>query len=615
MTPRFHHLSLGLALVGLVGLTACNSDDDAKPLELTILHINDHHSHLDAETTKLKLPDATGATQSVTVPLGGFARVAQAIQELAASGGKAVLKLHAGDAITGDLYYTQSEGAADAAAMNTVCFDAFTLGNHEFDGGDAKLVEFIDLLHADPKTCKTPILSANLKAGGAELRSRVAPYTIVKRDGQKIGIVGLTAAYKTKNASRPDAATTFDDEVASAQAAIDALKAKDIDKIILMSHQGYAADVAMAPQLSGVDVIIGGDSHTLLGPDSLKSYGITPGGAYPTQSTDKAGKKVCIGQAWQYNYAVGELKVSFDKAGDVTACAGTPHILIGDSYKLGSTDASAADAAAFQAAVAASGGLIRPTAEAAATTTALAPYKAAKDAMGQQVIGSTEDNLCLRRVPGAKRTPTGSKLGDVCNLDPNVIAHGGDIQQLVAEAFLAQGQRYGGADIALQNAGGVRIDIPAGDITVGTVYTLLPFKNLLVRMTLTGAEVKATLEDAVDSVLNGTGTGAYPYTAGLRFDVDMNQAKGSRVSHLELRQADGSWAAFDISRSDYKVITNNFTSAGGDNYNTLKTIPAERQENTFLDYADSFLQYVLEETPLGKLPVSEYSTQSYIETP
>lgn len=66
-------------------------------------------------------------------------------------------------------------------------------------------------------------------------------------------------------------------------------------------------------------------------------------------------------------------------------------------------------------------------------------------------------------------------------LDPRVIAHGGDIQQLVAQAFLEQGQRFGGADISLQNGGGVRVDIAQGDITVGRIYTLLPFKNTLVR--------------------------------------------------------------------------------------------------------------------------------------
>ena len=116
-----------------LALAACGGTTDrGAPLDLSILHINDHHSHLDAETTALTLKDATGASRSVTVELGGFPRVAAAIEQLAA--GKAnVLKLHAGDAITGDLYFTQSEGQADAVLMNTVCFDAFTLGNHEFD--------------------------------------------------------------------------------------------------------------------------------------------------------------------------------------------------------------------------------------------------------------------------------------------------------------------------------------------------------------------------------------------------------------------------------------------------------------------------------------------------
>ena len=134
---------LAVSLCAL-SLAACGgSGDKGQPLDLTILHINDHHSHLDAESTALTLKDAAGAGKSVTVELGGFARVTAAIEALAA-GKPNVLKLHAGDALTGDLYFTQSEGQADAALMNTVCFDAFTLGNHEFDGADAGLVKFVD---------------------------------------------------------------------------------------------------------------------------------------------------------------------------------------------------------------------------------------------------------------------------------------------------------------------------------------------------------------------------------------------------------------------------------------------------------------------------------------
>ena len=591
---------------------ACGGgDNNGQPLDLTILHINDHHSHLDAESTALTLKDAAGAGKSVTVELGGFARVTAAIEALA-TGKPNVLKLHAGDALTGDLYFTQSEGQADAVMMNTVCFDAFTLGNHEFDGADAGLVKFIDYLHAG--ACKTPVLSANVKpAAGTALAVRVADYTIIERGGQQVGVVGLTVKDKTRFASRPDAGTRFLDEAPAAQAAIDALRARGVNKIVLMSHLGYAADQALAPQLDGVDVIIGGDSHTLLGPDSMKGFGLSPTGAYPTAAVDKAGRPVCIAQAWQYAYAVGALDVSFDAAGQVARCSGKPQVLVGDSFKVGSVAASAADATAYRSQLDASG-VFRVTAPSAAATSVLAPFKAAKDALGTQVAGVATDNLCLRRVPGTKRDATRSSLGDVCNKDATVIAHGGDIQQLVADAFLEQGQRFGGADISLQNAGGVRIDIPAGDITVGKVYTLLPFKNTLYRLQLTGAQVRAALEDGIDSVLNGTGSGAYPYTGGLRFSVDMNQARGSRIGNPEVRDASGNWKPLDPA-ANYRLITNNFTADGGDKYDTLKAIPAAQREDTFLDYADSFLQYVRSRSPLAKPAVAGRSTQSYVETP
>ena len=601
-----------LSLFGAVSLSACGGGGGgSKPLDLTILHINDHHSHLDAESTTLSLQDAGGTRRSVTVELGGFARVTSAIEALSA-GKSNVLKLHAGDAITGDLYFTQSEGKADADMMNTVCFDAMSIGNHEFDSANAGLVKFIDFLHAG--SCKTPVLSANVRpAAGSPLASRMSAYRIVEKDGEQIGIVGLTVKGKTQFASRPDASTEFIDEATAAQATIDELKLRGINKIILLSHLGYDADKAIAPKLTGVDVIVGGDSHTLLGPSGMTAYGLTPSGAYPTQATDKAGKMVCITQAWQYSYAVGALDVKFDANGDVLSCSGAPQVLLGDTFKVGSANASEADAAAYRSQLNAAG-VFRITPPSTAAVAVLSPYKAAKEALGTQVAGRSTDNLCLRRVPGSKRDTSRSSLGDACNQDATVIAQGGDIQQLVAEAFLEQGQRFGGADISLQNAGGVRIDIASGDITVGKVYTLLPFKNTLYRLVLTGAQVKSAIEDGVDSVINGTGTGAYPYTGGLRFKVDMNQAKGSRVSALEVRDSAGNWKALDPAAS-YKLITNNFTAEGGDKYDTLKVIPASLREDTFLDYADSFLQYVRTKTTLAKPSAANRSTQQYIETP
>ena len=110
--------------------------------DLTILHMNDHHSHLQAdEGVDLRL-----AGQTTRVRSGGFPALIAKTKALLA-GRDDIVKLHAGDAITGDLYYTLFKGAADAALMNELCFDAFALGNHEFDDGDAVLA-YLKLFHA-----------------------------------------------------------------------------------------------------------------------------------------------------------------------------------------------------------------------------------------------------------------------------------------------------------------------------------------------------------------------------------------------------------------------------------------------------------------------------------
>ena len=122
-----------MGLTTLVGfaLPIVISAKESAPLSLTILHINDHHSHLEPDqSANLKLNG-----KSTRVEIGGFSRVVQKFKELE-QGKSNVIKIHAGDAMTGDLYYTLFQGAADAALMNEVCFDFFVLGNHEFDSGD-----------------------------------------------------------------------------------------------------------------------------------------------------------------------------------------------------------------------------------------------------------------------------------------------------------------------------------------------------------------------------------------------------------------------------------------------------------------------------------------------
>ena len=558
-------------------VTACGGDggDDDTPVAadytLTLVHINDHHSTLDSKSKTLKLNAGGAAPVDVAVDAAGFARVTQAVEDIAKAAGPNVLKIHAGDAVTGTLYFNRAgaDGEADAAMVNTVCFDTFTLGNHEFDKGDSGLKRFLDLIKKGG--CNTAVLSANVSFGAnsalhpSRAAGYVVPSKVIERGGQKIGVIGLTIAGKTKASSSPDPDTTFQDEATAAQREIDLLRAQGVNKIVVASHIGYEYDRQVAAKLSGVDVIVGGDSHTLLGPNTLSTLGVgSPAGAYPTLATDKDGKMVCVVQAWEYAQVVGELKVRFDAHGDVKECGGTPHVLIGDNFTLGGKAATEAEKAAINASVKAAG-FLRVTAPSAKATSVLAPFKARVEVFNKTIVASAPQEVCSRRVPGGVGTVDYSRSSAACNAEGHVSLHGGAVQQLVAQAYLeVANKKYGGADITLQSGGGVRVPLQ-GEVTAANVIQVLPFGNMLFRLQVTGAEVKAMLEDGMEATFgSGGSTGPYPYAGGLRFDVDAKAATGARVSAVEVRDpATGAWAALDPAKT-YRLFVLSFNATGGE---------------------------------------------------
>ena len=627
------NLSIACLTTLLIG---CGNDGDdqqtvpPKSTELVILHINDHHSHLDQESMELSV-DLGQGNQSFEVDRGGFSRVAEFINEKAKNKTN-IFKMHAGDAITGDLFYNLTQGRADADAMNTVCFDSMTLGNHEFDSKDQGLKTFIDYLDSSLTNNKcerrTEILSANVVFGKSSplyQTDRVKKTHIFEREGEKYGVIGLTIADKTKNSSQPNEDTLFSEEIKTAQKEIDQLKTQGINKIILQTHVGYGLDQKLAQQLTDVDVIIGGDSHSLLGPESLKKYGLSPEGAYPTQLRNKDGDLVCIAQAWQYSYVVGELKIKFNQNGKVESCQGTPHVLIGDNFKLKGQQ--------VEVDLNTKNNILRKLNEdqfpfnvvkkSEITEEVLTPYRKLKETFTQEKIAITTEALCLRRVPGIHKDISRSKEPS-CNTGEKfdeVNQRGGDIQQIVAEAFLQQGKQYFNADISFQNGGGVRVDLPQGSISVAKIYEVLPFTNTLVRLDMTGAEIKATLEDAIDAIVNspGTTTGSYPYTGGLRWEVDLNQTKGNRISNLDVRSTNQQYVALNHDQI-YRVITIDFLANGQDYYTTMKTIPSDRRSDVGFVYAEAFLKYVQSlpendkgEKLLKKLPSNFYSTKKFTD--
>ena len=432
-----------------------------------------------------------------------------------------------------------------------------------------------------------------------------SPYTVIRLDGEPIGIIGLTIAGKTRDSSRPSHEVTFNDEVAATQAAVDKLKVQGIQKIILLSHYGYKNVKALAPLVTDIDIIVDGDSHTLLG--DFSAYGLDSPGDYPTMVQNRDGEKVCVVQAWEYSKVLGELDAYFN-GDELESCSGTPHLILGNSFVRKDSQGApyvleTSELASVLSAIDADDKL-DVVADDEYVADIISTYSAQVDSLGQTVIGRANETLPHSRVPGhdysGETLPLGSHIAPV-----------------VAKAFY---QLDGNADICIQNAGGVRISIMQGEITYDTAYTLLPFSNTLYEIKMYGSEIKAVLEDAMENIAQGGSTGSFPYSYPLKYDVDANQPFGSRISNLEVK--DRRTDTYSNLQDDtlYVVVTNNYTAKGRDGYATFATVQAQRGEgtDTYLDYALSFVNYVkglaAKGEDLGPIPAGDHCIKSYIAT-
>lgn len=570
----------------LLAAAGC-SGTAGEPLTLNVVHINDVHAHLDEEPLDLTLGGAT-----TRVSAGGFARIVTGT-EAARRSAPNLLLLHAGDALQGTLYYTLFDGAADAAMMDLVPWDAFVLGNHEFDDGDANLAHFLRRL-------KTPVLAANVAVTGNDpLAGLWQPYVVKYFGSESVGIIGIDIAGATETGSRPGKAVHFGNEAAAVQRYVDLLEARGINKIVLLSHFGYGNDLNLSQHVSGVDVIIGGHSHTLMGP--FKRYGLSPAAPYPVRSVSPRGEPVCIAQAWAYAKVVGRLEVTFDADGVVTACGGTPVLMLDNNFTRQGTDGAYAEVNASERAkilgqIEADPALavVEPDPEAQRV---LARYKAQVDAKERAVIGEAAE---LRHV----RIPGRGYLGN----SGAALPLGSEVAPVVAKAFY---ERVPESDLCILNAGGVRTNLDAGPVSIAEVYTMLPFSNTLFTIVMKGSEIRQVLEDAVQSSLQSGSSGAFPYAFGIRYDVDTGAPAGRRVAGVEIRdRRSGRWSPLKPSAT-YTVVTINYLAEGKNGYTTFQTVQAARGKgsDTYLDYAMSFVDYVKALQAQGKtvekLPADE----------
>ncbi|MCB1340901.1 MAG: 5'-nucleotidase C-terminal domain-containing protein, partial [Pseudooceanicola sp.] len=280
-------------------------------------------------------------------------------------------------------------------------------------------------------------------------------------------LIGLTPQ-DTDELASPGPNIIFTDPVDAVQHEVDALTAEGVNKIIVLSHSGYGVDQRVAAGTTGVDVIVGGHSNTLLG----SMDGAV--GPYPTMVGNTA-----IVSAYAYGKFLGELNVTFDDAGNITEAKGAPIIM--------------------DAAVAQDEGTVARIAEAAKPL----------DEIRNKVVAETAEAI------------DGSK--DNCRQVECAMGN------LVADAMLARVKDQG-IQIAIANGGGLRASIDAGPVTMGEVLTVLPFQNTLSTFQVTGAVVKEALENGVSQVEEGGGR--FAQVAGMTYTFDPAQPAGSRVSDV-----------------------------------------------------------------------------------
>ena len=579
-------LGLVISLFSAVSLEAKtvkkgNEGISANMFELNVAHINDHHSHLEEEKMPLKLNG-----QTVIATIGGLPRVAQEIKDFRKNN-KNTLVLHAGDAVTGTLYYTLFEGKADAQLMNAINFDAFTLGNHEFDDGNKFLKSFLDAL-------TIPVISANVVPDkGSILEGKWKPYIIKNIGGQKVGIIGIDVVKKTKESSSPGDDIKFTDEVETAGKYVKELQNQGINKIILLSHAGYEKNVEIGEKVDGIDLIISGDTHYLLGKE-FEQFGLVPEKPdYPKKVNSPDGNPVYIAEAWNYSYLLGEMKVKFDQNGVIKELIPTPKVLIGDTFEIKNAEGKTVQLNEKEK-LAIINSIknnrnIKVVKNDTVTQQLLDRYQKEKTELGKQSVGKITEEILGgsdNRVPGPH------------NKD------GSFATTLVAESVLhkLRNMGTGNVDFVIGNAGNVRITLNPGNFTYDQAYSLLPFTSNTVFITdITGAEVKQVLEDAIDYVLNGGSTGAFPYGAGIRYEATKEGKLGTRVKKIEVFDFKANkWVPID-SKKSYMLAVNSYIAKGKDGYTTLGKITAQKRgTDTHLSDTKIFIDYLKEKKEVGK---------------
>ena len=454
---------------------------------------------------------------SDATPLPVGAVLAKNIKDAKATNPDRTIIVGGGDLYQGSPISNVLRGVPVQKALSNIGMEVTALGNHEFDW------ELDTVVNTTMKDASYSIVAANLynkNADGSKGTRKFAPYKIITKDGVKIAFVGAITA-EAKDIIMPayinnyiftDAAT----EINACAAEIKAAKTADV--IIAIVHSGNIYDASykdtgkgeiydITNKLTGVNAVFGGHSHSIVtgvGANGLPIYIANSSGKgyVDAKMTVQADGKVSFAPPSGTDY----------KALDTTAVNG---------YKIGNPNLKPTDAA-YVAGTPAQDPQVKAIIDAAIAE--VGPKFA-------EVIGTTANNLT--------RTQVGSPYGE------SILGiWSADVVRASAKA-----------DIGIQNNGGLRTDINKGDITVGSIFYFMPFDNEINTVSVTKAQLKVILEQAVKD--GGKGI----QISGIKFTYSSGAATGSRV--------------FDITREDGTAISDteilklagpDFILTGGDGF-------------------------------------------------
>ena len=483
-------------LVGL--LLSCTPNryhekqDDSRIHRLVVLHTNDTHGH-PVKFFQYPAPDVGG--------LPARATVVNRIKEQ----NRNVLVLDGGDLNTGRSESNLFKARPDLEGYNYIGYDAMVLGNHEFDNPIGVLREQMELANF-------PFISANVRTKGGEYLAK--PFIIKEFDGFKVAIFGLTTK-ETEIIGNPEYTRdlVFEDEIEVAKNLVPELRRK-ADLVIGLVHLGIYDSTSrgskrLAHEVSGIDLIVDGHSHTKLDSPIVVTHPLT-------------GHNTPIVQAWKWGLILGRVDLLVQNKRVI-------------DYRFEAIPINLKEVAKKLDGVKPYHYIGEKIPEEPKLLELLEPYVAKAESVLSKVIGQAEATFFYDGVR-EEENPLGN---------------------LVADSMLWHTE-YLGADFALQNGGGIRADLPEGRLTERMIYEALPFDSTVVVLTLDGKSVQSLFEYMATI---SSGQGAFPQVSeGVSIIID--------TSGKECTQVIINGKPLDTSRT-YKIATNSYLAAGGDGYRIL----------------------------------------------